>query len=67
MTKILAIMLLAATLLALALQSVPPVTAAAVSTAVPSSTGVAPMPAPKEPFDTTPISAVETVGAARGD
>lgn len=67
MTKILAIVLLAATLLALALQSVPPVTAAAVSTAVPSSTDVAPMPAPEEPFDTTPISAVETVGAARGD
>lgn len=38
--------------------------------AAPSATPVAPafdtaLPAPQEPFDTTPITAVETVGASR--
>jgi hypothetical protein len=66
MTKTLALAFFAATLFAISLHSVPDVTAA-VPPPAPTSPEVAAMPAPQEPLDTTPITAVETVGAARGE
>lgn len=42
-----------------------PAQPAAPSATAPSPAFDAAMPAPREPFDTTPITAVETVGASR--
>jgi hypothetical protein len=66
MNKTLAFSMFAAALFALSLHSVPNVTAAEAAP-TPISQDVAAMPAPQEPFDNTPITAVETVGAARGE
>jgi len=63
MTKILAAALLVILVGVVAVQSVPP-TLAAATVPAPPSFDIA-MPAPREPFDTTPITAVETVGASR--
>ncbi|MBC7832932.1 MAG: hypothetical protein H7Y62_13050 [Hyphomicrobium sp.] len=63
MTKIFAAALLAILAGALVVHAMPP-EAVASSTPVQPSFDIA-MPAPQEPFDTTEITAVETVGASR--
>ena len=65
MTKILALALFAILAGCVAVEALPPA-AVAGNTPVPPSFDIA-MPAPQEPLDTTVITAVETVGAARNE
>ena len=65
MTKILATALLVMLAGVAAVMAVPP-TLAASAVPVPPSFDIA-MPAPQAPFDTTPITPFETVGASRSE
>jgi hypothetical protein len=65
MTKLLAAALFVMIAFSIAVSAVPAATAAN-ERPVPPSFDVA-MPAPQEPFDTTPITPIESAGAARAE